>query len=227
MAAMCGGASCRPEKPDGAQCHHAKRTKGLKRGRWLMSSCTPGKKSIVSTRSCGSRGYVVLLCNRDGVAIHHRGDPARADEFKQWGIWLGGVWSEQIEGTNGIGTCIAEQRPVSRPLRPALPHSAYQTHLCGCTDLRSRRKTGRRAGRFSGHFRRSRAKPNSWPWRQPLPPPVPSKNDSFASSSPTLGLLRLRDVTIAVPRCCWPSMTIRRIVWRRSRCAPCVLREPQ
>src|ERR1700686_2700595 len=58
------------------------------------------------------QGYVVLLCNEDGVAIHHRGDPARADEFKQWGIWLGGVWSEQIEGTNGIGTCIAEQRPV-------------------------------------------------------------------------------------------------------------------
>jgi AraC-like DNA-binding protein len=57
-------------------------------------------------------GYVVLLCNGDGVAIHHRGDPARADEFKQWGIWLGGVWSEQIEGTNGIGTCIAEQRPI-------------------------------------------------------------------------------------------------------------------
>jgi AraC-like DNA-binding protein len=58
------------------------------------------------------QGYVVLLCNKDGVAIHHRGDEARADEFKHWGIWLGGVWSEQIEGTNGIGTCIADQRPV-------------------------------------------------------------------------------------------------------------------
>lgn len=56
--------------------------------------------------------YVVLLCNDDGVAIHHRGDETRADEFKDWGIWLGGVWSEQIEGTNGIGTCIAERRPV-------------------------------------------------------------------------------------------------------------------
>jgi hypothetical protein len=29
-----------------------------------------------------------------------------ADAFKYWGIWLGGVWTEQIEGTNGIGTCI-------------------------------------------------------------------------------------------------------------------------
>jgi AraC-like DNA-binding protein/PAS domain-containing protein len=56
--------------------------------------------------------YVVLLCNRDGVAIQHRGDEANAEEFKHWGIWLGGVWSEQVEGTNGIGTAIVEQRPV-------------------------------------------------------------------------------------------------------------------
>jgi AraC-like DNA-binding protein len=57
-------------------------------------------------------GYVILLCNTDGVAIYHRGEQALADQFKYWGIWLGGVWSEKIEGTNGIGTCIAEQRPV-------------------------------------------------------------------------------------------------------------------
>ncbi|SRR5579871_30700 len=56
--------------------------------------------------------YVVLLCNTSGVAIHHRGNEANAEEFKYWGIWLGGVWSEQIEGTNGIGTCIVEQRPT-------------------------------------------------------------------------------------------------------------------
>jgi AraC-like DNA-binding protein/PAS domain-containing protein len=58
------------------------------------------------------QGYVVLLCNKDGVAIHHRGDESRADDFKNWGIWVGGVWSEQIEGTNGIGTCATELRPV-------------------------------------------------------------------------------------------------------------------
>jgi len=29
------------------------------------------------------------------------------------GNLLGGVWSEAIEGTNGIGTCIAEERPVT------------------------------------------------------------------------------------------------------------------
>jgi len=56
--------------------------------------------------------YVVLLCNGEGIAIHHRGDVTKAEEFKHWGIWLGGVWSEEVEGTNGIGTAIVEQRPV-------------------------------------------------------------------------------------------------------------------
>src|SRR5262245_50363536 len=58
-------------------------------------------------------GYVVLLCNTEGIALHHRGNQAMADQFKYWGVWLGGVWSEHIEGTNGIGTCIVEQRSIS------------------------------------------------------------------------------------------------------------------
>ena len=58
------------------------------------------------------QSYVVLLCNSDGVAIHHRGDDSKGHEFKRWGIWLGGIWSEEVEGTNGIGTCITDRRPV-------------------------------------------------------------------------------------------------------------------
>jgi AraC-like DNA-binding protein len=58
----------------------------------------------------GPQQYVVLLCNRDGVAIHHRGDESMADAYEDRGIWLGAVLSEQIEGTNGIGTCITDQR---------------------------------------------------------------------------------------------------------------------
>jgi AraC-like DNA-binding protein len=54
-------------------------------------------------------GYVILLCNSAGVAIHHRGNQSQADQFKYWGIWGGGVWSEEAEGTNAIGTCIVEQ----------------------------------------------------------------------------------------------------------------------
>jgi AraC-like DNA-binding protein len=57
--------------------------------------------------------YTVLLSNDQGVAVEHRGDRAEADEFKRWGIWLGGVWSETAEGTNAIGTSVVEKRAVS------------------------------------------------------------------------------------------------------------------
>jgi transcriptional regulator of acetoin/glycerol metabolism len=58
-------------------------------------------------------GYTILFCDDQGVAVEHRGDDADASRFRYWGTWLGGVWSEEIEGTNGIGTCIAEERPVT------------------------------------------------------------------------------------------------------------------
>jgi transcriptional regulator of acetoin/glycerol metabolism/AraC-like DNA-binding protein len=58
-------------------------------------------------------GYVVLFCDPKGVAIDHRGDDGLSSLFRYWGVWLGGVWSEAAEGTNGIGTCILERRPVT------------------------------------------------------------------------------------------------------------------
>jgi transcriptional regulator of acetoin/glycerol metabolism len=57
--------------------------------------------------------YTVLLCDSAGVAVEHRGDEAHASRFAYCGTWLGGVWSEEVEGTNGIGTCIVEERPVT------------------------------------------------------------------------------------------------------------------
>jgi Helix-turn-helix domain/GAF domain len=81
----------------------------------------PLAKSIVDAQDeldrlykvVGQAGYVVLLCNEKGVAVDHRGSQTEVDQFKHWGIWLGGMWSEEVEGTNGIGTCIVEQRRVT------------------------------------------------------------------------------------------------------------------
>lgn len=58
-------------------------------------------------------GYVVLLCDANGLAVEYRGNDARLAQFCYGGKWLGGVWSEDAEGTNGIGTAIAEQRPIT------------------------------------------------------------------------------------------------------------------
>jgi transcriptional regulator of acetoin/glycerol metabolism/AraC-like DNA-binding protein len=61
----------------------------------------------------GQAGYVVLLCDSSGVAVEHRGEDAQRSSFEYCGTWLGGVWPEEVEGTNGIGTCIVEERPVT------------------------------------------------------------------------------------------------------------------
>src|SRR5262249_50795452 len=53
-------------------------------------------------------GYALLFCDAAGVAVEHRGEERDASRFEYWGTWLGGIWSEAVEGTNGIGTCIAE-----------------------------------------------------------------------------------------------------------------------
>ncbi len=58
-------------------------------------------------------GYAVLLCDTNGVVIEHRSSERRSVDLRYWGVWLGAVWSEAVEGTNGVGTCIEEQRPIT------------------------------------------------------------------------------------------------------------------
>jgi transcriptional regulator of acetoin/glycerol metabolism len=45
--------------------------------------------------------------------VERRGTPCDDPTFDGWGLWTGAVWSERFEGTNGIGTCLFEQRPVT------------------------------------------------------------------------------------------------------------------
>ena len=58
-------------------------------------------------------GCCVLLTNREGVPVDRRGVAADDDEFHRLGLWPGAVWSEACEGTNGIGTSLAEGRALT------------------------------------------------------------------------------------------------------------------
>jgi AraC-like DNA-binding protein len=58
-------------------------------------------------------GYVVLMSNERGVVIDHRLEEAPSSRLANWGNLIGGVWSEETEGTNGTGTCVLERRPVT------------------------------------------------------------------------------------------------------------------
>lgn len=58
-------------------------------------------------------GYVILLTDSNGVAVDYLGHPSYESELKRCGLYLGSVWAEQHEGTNGVGTCIQEQKPLT------------------------------------------------------------------------------------------------------------------
>jgi transcriptional regulator of acetoin/glycerol metabolism len=61
-------------------------------------------------QAVGGSGCCLLLADRDGVPVDRRGAAADDPTFEGWGLWTGAVWSEGTEGTNGIGTCLIEQR---------------------------------------------------------------------------------------------------------------------
>ena len=61
----------------------------------------------------GRDGHVVLLTDARGVAIDSVFNESERAEFQRSGLWLGSVWSEDYEGTNGVGTCLVERQHVT------------------------------------------------------------------------------------------------------------------
>lgn len=57
-------------------------------------------------------GCCVVLTDARGVIVERRGALADDDIFAGAGLWTATDWSERAEGTNGIGTCLIEERPV-------------------------------------------------------------------------------------------------------------------
>lgn len=60
----------------------------------------------------GNSGSGLLLTDRDGVILDHRCKMADDDALSDIGLLPGAILNEKSEGTNGMGTCIAEERPV-------------------------------------------------------------------------------------------------------------------
>lgn len=57
-------------------------------------------------------GYTVLLTDSDGVTLDCRYNPESENILKKLGLYTGTSWSEDISGTNGIGTCLVEESSV-------------------------------------------------------------------------------------------------------------------
>ena len=57
-------------------------------------------------------GYAIMLTDCDGVLLNFFGDPGFTHAASKSGLMKGAVWSERLQGTNGMGTCLIEKRPI-------------------------------------------------------------------------------------------------------------------
>ena len=58
-------------------------------------------------------GYALLLTDASGIILCEKIDSTLKSLFRSAGLLIGADWSELHEGTNGIGTCITVDRPVT------------------------------------------------------------------------------------------------------------------
>ena len=58
-------------------------------------------------------GYAVILADADATILSTITDPTLKREFRHAGLWHGALWDEPHEGTNGLGTCVAERHAVT------------------------------------------------------------------------------------------------------------------
>lgn len=63
-------------------------------------------------RLVSGSGCAVLLTDADGILLDRRAQVADAAIFDAWALAPGADWSEAAQGTNGVGTCLAEGRGV-------------------------------------------------------------------------------------------------------------------
>ncbi len=63
-------------------------------------------------RQLAGSGHSIILTDRDGVLLSYYGDPSFKGAASRAGLVPGAVWSERYGGTNGMGTCLLERRPL-------------------------------------------------------------------------------------------------------------------
>lgn len=96
----------RAEAVDGRDLWHARERAGR-----LLPVATPALDRLFA--AVGAAGCCVILSDGDGLVLDRRTRPADAGDFGGWNLREGALWSEAAEGTNGIGTALAEKRAVT------------------------------------------------------------------------------------------------------------------
>jgi transcriptional regulator of acetoin/glycerol metabolism len=94
-------------------------------------------------QTVAATGCAVMLSDCDGVILEARSQAGDREMFDRVGLTPGGVWSEDSEGTNGIGTCLVEGRPLTIHRNE---HFASRNIGISCMDAPVHDATGRLVG---------------------------------------------------------------------------------
>lgn len=89
------------------------RTELLERQERLSNVLTAAKAEMANLfQQIAGSGYAIMLTDADGVLLNYFGDPSFTHAASKTGMTPGAVWSERFQGTNGMGTCLLEKRPM-------------------------------------------------------------------------------------------------------------------
>lgn len=90
----------------------------LQQTQWRVAREKLGERTLVYAMEeleavmqiASNAGYGAALADNDGILL---GEVAAIPEFRCDNERMGSVWLENFGGTNGVGTCLIEQRPVA------------------------------------------------------------------------------------------------------------------
>ncbi len=77
----------------------------------VLIACARHEMTILY-QQLGDIESAVVLTDTDGVIVHMVSSPKFSADAGPLGLRLGGIWSEEMAGTNGMGTCLAAASPV-------------------------------------------------------------------------------------------------------------------
>ncbi len=80
-------------------------------------------------------GYSVFMTDAKGTVLHQVCDPSYIGNMRSVGLRVGADWSEATFGTNGVGTCIIEQRPLTVHLEDHF-HTSHTPFSCSAAPIR-------------------------------------------------------------------------------------------
>ena len=77
----------------------------------LIATARSGLQSLFS--QVAGQNYILLLADNQGVCVDFFGDRNFEDELRRAGLYLGFKWTEDLAGTNGVGSCLVTGEAVT------------------------------------------------------------------------------------------------------------------